>query len=429
MTTRSATVSSTPDATIATWLDKFVKLPADVVTFTYAHLLRECVASNDSLPTKGEITRWHAKVPSPIDPGTYLHRLTYFAPFPRDAVLLSIWYLDRVSRSSIPHCPQPSRLLPTLLESTKSTNKSTASRSRARADPSPNEQQPETKSPTRSEESRRQTTTEQPWTRPTAMLNSFTLHRLILSGLLVASKFISDGAVPQPRAAKVGGVSTNELVRLEVEMLAALEWNLDFEMDTMAQVAEIFVRTAATLGQIQLEDTYAVPAVDKVGDTSSDLPAFDDVSRVTSSNQEDSPTTTIRTKSGSEHSTPPQQATPRPIADSFQIPVFASDTDPASSSSSSQQRQQQLSMSDSDASVTSSQNSSAVTSPSLFDEQVANEGGKRLSPPPSPPSSAGYTSDDGGWSFKNEEEGANGQTLVNRASTETVRRMQTLSMT
>ena len=61
---------------------------------------------------------------------------------------------------------------------------------------------------------------------PPPLINSYTIHRLLAATLLCASRFTSDSNIHQTRAAKVGGVERLELVRLEVEVLKALEWRL-----------------------------------------------------------------------------------------------------------------------------------------------------------------------------------------------------------
>ncbi|KAK4050469.1 hypothetical protein OIV83_003539 [Microbotryomycetes sp. JL201] len=377
--------------TATPWLDRFVKLPNDVVHATFAALLDECRFANDRLPTKGPITRWHAKVPSPIESATYLHRqaaahlqrqLNFFTPYPRDALLLSLWYMDRISLASIPDCPQSARLLPTL------DQRQAAARARASS------------SADRPEDDRRPSSSQR--FVPQAIINSFTLHRLVLSTLLVASKFISDGAVPQVRAAKVGGVSTNELVRLEVEALAALEWDLDFSIETVERVAQIVLDKARQLGRVD-EFVQTTPAQEGDGEHIAAGSAT-----VSSIAKEEDGTADARSSI---------QATPRP---SF-LGNLTSSTEAGPATP--------LSVSDSDASVTSSQTSSTAASPKLFDTTVAQDQNAKSSPPPSPPSSAGYMSDEGCNSKEhnlvNEE---TQHTLVNRASTETVRRLQSLSM-
>lgn len=55
-------------------LNRVIALPAETLNSIVAILLERAVSLNDELPTKGPITRWHAKVPPPIPAGQYLTR-------------------------------------------------------------------------------------------------------------------------------------------------------------------------------------------------------------------------------------------------------------------------------------------------------------------------------------------------------------------
>lgn len=55
-------------------LERVVALPAETLNSVLAILLERAVSANDELPTKGPITRWHAKIPPPIPAGQYLTR-------------------------------------------------------------------------------------------------------------------------------------------------------------------------------------------------------------------------------------------------------------------------------------------------------------------------------------------------------------------
>lgn len=57
-------------------------------------------------------------------------------------------------------------------------------------------------------------------------LTSLNVHRLVLTGVLLSAKFLDDHYFNNAFYAKVGGVSTAELNRLEVEMLRLLNFRL-----------------------------------------------------------------------------------------------------------------------------------------------------------------------------------------------------------
>jgi len=86
--------------------------------------------------------------------------------------------------------------------------------------------------------------------RPAPLLNNYTLHRLVLSSLLIATKYTVDGTLSQTRAAKVGGVSTTELTRLESEGLRLLGWGLYVDKDELEGVFKVWVERGRNLGLI-----------------------------------------------------------------------------------------------------------------------------------------------------------------------------------
>ncbi|ORZ18686.1 cyclin-domain-containing protein, partial [Absidia repens] len=57
-------------------------------------------------------------------------------------------------------------------------------------------------------------------------IDSFNIHRLIISGVMVSSKFFSDIFYTNTRYAKVGGLPVSELNRLELEFLQLNEYNI-----------------------------------------------------------------------------------------------------------------------------------------------------------------------------------------------------------
>lgn len=80
------------------------------------------------------------------------------------------------------------------------------------------------------------------------LLNSYTLHRLLLSTLLVSAKFISDeGSASSSRASKVGGVERKELLKLELAVLELLEWGLGFEEEELERIARTILATETQL--------------------------------------------------------------------------------------------------------------------------------------------------------------------------------------
>lgn len=71
--------------------------------------------------------------------------------------------------------------------------------------------------------------------RPT--LNSFTVHRLLLSALVISAKFLSDAFIPHARACRVGGIGPSELAGLEVELLLQLKFELLWPVGALDRLA------------------------------------------------------------------------------------------------------------------------------------------------------------------------------------------------
>ncbi|ERN12673.1 hypothetical protein AMTRI_Chr01g135840 [Amborella trichopoda] len=61
---------------------------------------------------------------------------------------------------------------------------------------------------------------------PEVPLTSLNVHRLLITSVMVAAKFIDDAFFDNAYYAKVGGVSTTEINRLELELLFTLDFRL-----------------------------------------------------------------------------------------------------------------------------------------------------------------------------------------------------------
>ncbi|KAM0753180.1 hypothetical protein T439DRAFT_323814 [Meredithblackwellia eburnea MCA 4105] len=206
-------------------MSRLLALPAPLLTTLVASLVDAAVDANDLLSTKGTITRFHAKERPPLKIDAYLDRLITYTPYPRDALLLSLLYIDRISRipptPSIPEGGETTPLFPSIT---------------------------------------RPPITGPPFVRgqpPPPLLNSFTVHRLLAASLLCASRFTADGVIGQRRAAKVGGVDMRELVRLEVEILKSLEWNMCYTVKEMEEVGEAMLSYGESKGLVEKLSTVA----------------------------------------------------------------------------------------------------------------------------------------------------------------------------
>ena len=188
-------------------------LPVEQIVILVSTTLQSMVdlSTSTSGDSRGELTRFHAKLPLPdVDICSYLRRLSKYLPASKDALFLSLLYIRRLAEA----VPSSSSADP--LSQPRNRSSLLRDAEEFRSLPSP-------------ERSKRQ------HKRP--VVNRWTIHRLILGSVLVSSKvssqlrvidfwrsdgtsqFISDSYIPQSRAAKVGGVQIEESLALEVEIL------------------------------------------------------------------------------------------------------------------------------------------------------------------------------------------------------------------
>ncbi|KAI7902627.1 cyclin-domain-containing protein [Cokeromyces recurvatus] len=111
-------------------------------------------------------TRFHARLVPSIDIHSYLSRILKYCPCANECFLSLLVYFDRMSKNSLAITGKP------------------------------------------------------------FMIDSFNIHRLIIAGVMVASKFFSDVFYTNTRYAKVGGLSVAELNNLELEFLKLNSYNL-----------------------------------------------------------------------------------------------------------------------------------------------------------------------------------------------------------
>lgn len=166
-----------------------------------------------------------------------------YTPFPRDALILAVLYIDRLTRLSTSSVP----LIPSLHPSSRPSS------------PLPPQLLHEGE-----DDSIPLAEVENPIM---PLLNSFTLHRLLLATLLCSAKFSSDGGISQSRVAKVGGVELRELVRLEVEVIKCLQWSLWWEVADVEGVSEALMKVGEGMGVVGSQDEVEVgeEAVEKLG--------------------------------------------------------------------------------------------------------------------------------------------------------------------
>ncbi|GAA6014874.1 hypothetical protein JCM11491_002145 [Sporobolomyces phaffii] len=390
--------------------NRLASLPISALNEIYSSLVHTTVSENDSstrtgIGTRGPVTRFHSKVPPPLPIRDYLARLTKFTPFPRDALLLSSVYLNRISHLALataysacgeafvddplppPGCtrtPQPlvptfspprpepvvvvsPLVLPTSASSRSNSSGSLPSFSLSASPPPPtpppppgvpstSQAPPSPNSAARASSSRH--------VRPAPLLNQFTLHRVLLATLLVATKYSVDGTLSQSRAAKVGGVTTTELTRLEAECLRLLGWSLYVHSDELERVLAAWVARGHQLGVLPPPPSPPPPLeLSPLASSSSSVEG----DRRQDEEDEEAPVTTTRGRGRRRRSAEPTPLPPSPPlptvppASSFSHAQFLGTTDRLSLPAASR------------AASSSSAGSSSTSSPSIT-----------FSPPPPP---------------------------------------------
>ncbi|KAG8389349.1 hypothetical protein BUALT_Bualt02G0220000 [Buddleja alternifolia] len=70
-------------------------------------------------------------------------------------------------------------------------------------------------------------------------LTSLNIHRLLITGIMVAAKFMDDAFFNNAYYARVGGVSTEELNRLEMKFLFGLDFRLHVSVQTFRKYCSV----------------------------------------------------------------------------------------------------------------------------------------------------------------------------------------------
>ncbi|KAG0260793.1 hypothetical protein BG011_001632 [Mortierella polycephala] len=264
-------------------------------------LLATLVHKNDSCcnPARDPITLFHSRAIPRISVDAYLNRILQYIPFTNEVLLNVLVYLDRIGGLEGIQLHQGG----TLDSSTAAamTSSTTASQSQSRPDissvgssfsPSPSSvpsdsdsnlpmmqkrgrEEAEEENAIAMEQQKRQRTDSAsssaasspsptivdaaiptPATVPTApngfRINSFNIHRLLITCLMVAGKFTSDLFYSNARYAKVGGLSLGELNQLELEFLFTTKFELNVKVDEIQRVGNAL---------LQFRDQQMVPAM------------------------------------------------------------------------------------------------------------------------------------------------------------------------
>ncbi|KAJ3277457.1 hypothetical protein HK104_003286 [Borealophlyctis nickersoniae] len=169
-----------------------------------ANYLNRITAANDRLPTCAGLTRFHARTIPTIDIQGYLNRILKYAPCGNECFLAVLIYLDRMSR------PRP-----------VASSSSSASSRRGDGD-----------------------------MHPPVVINSYNVHRLLIAGVMVAVKFLSDIFFTNVHISRVGGLPVQELNALEIEFLLLHEFNLNVSVEEIQQCGDMLLNQGQSIQSV-----------------------------------------------------------------------------------------------------------------------------------------------------------------------------------
>ncbi|PKK74171.1 cyclin-domain-containing protein [Rhizophagus irregularis] len=138
----------------------------------------ETSPSTVSVASTPSFTRFHARSVPSIDIHSYLSRILKYCPTTNECFLSLLVYFDRMSKNAI-------------------------------------------------------ATTGKPFS-----IDSFNIHRLIIAGIMVSSKFFSDVFFTNSRYAKVGGLPVSELNQLELEFLVLNDFRLAITVEELQKYGD-----------------------------------------------------------------------------------------------------------------------------------------------------------------------------------------------
>ncbi|KQK06380.1 cyclin-P3-1 [Brachypodium distachyon] len=87
---------------------------------------------------------------------------------------------------------------------------------------------------------------------PHVYMTSFSVHRLLITSVVVAAKFTDDAFFNNAFYARVGGISTIEMNRLELDLLFNLDFRLKVNLETFGSYCLQLEKQAATFAPEQL---------------------------------------------------------------------------------------------------------------------------------------------------------------------------------
>ncbi|KAI8802534.1 cyclin-domain-containing protein [Cladochytrium replicatum] len=169
-----------------------VNTPATETIRYVSHYLRRIISVNDSTANSAttQLTRFHARTIPTIDVLGYLSRILKYAPCGNECFIAVLIYLERMADPNS-EVNSGSQMTPFVK----------MERSRVKRQP--------------------------------VVVNSYNVHRLLISGIMVAVKFLSDIFFTNAHISRVGGLPVQELNQLELEFLLLNDFTLTVSIEDL----------------------------------------------------------------------------------------------------------------------------------------------------------------------------------------------------
>src|SRR3989338_2796845 len=96
---------------------------------------------------------------------------------------------------------------------------------------------------------------------PNFVISSFSIHRLLITSIMVAAKFFDDKFYNNEYYAKIGGIQKEEINKLEIEFLYMINFSLHFQPPEFEQYKEEFIVSPALKRRLALSKHSSHPCV------------------------------------------------------------------------------------------------------------------------------------------------------------------------
>ncbi|TPX70883.1 hypothetical protein SpCBS45565_g01479 [Spizellomyces sp. 'palustris'] len=169
----------------------------ETVRLVSTHLSRLATA-NDGVPGRQHLTRFHARTIPSIDILGYASRILKYAPCGNECFLAMLIYLERMGDPS-------RRILTGGFRGRSICGEKIAESQRRQPAPSMD----------------------------VVVIDSYNVHRLMVTGIMLAVKFLSDVFFTNLHMSRVGGLPVHELNQLEVEFLMLNDFNLSVGIEEL----------------------------------------------------------------------------------------------------------------------------------------------------------------------------------------------------